>query len=89
MARYTVIPENAFDGLQVDAGILLKNFNLEAAISGEAGFEDEDIICATTGGINPSCVPTYSDYAEDVDNAPRRLGLQAGNHITWQFTRAD
>lgn len=73
MARYTVIPENAFDGLQVDAGVLLKRFNLEDAITGNVGFNDEDIICATTGGINPTCVPTYSDYAEDVDNAPVNL----------------
>ena len=73
MARYTVIPENAFDGLQVDAGVLLKNFDIEAASNGELGFEDSDIICATTGGVNPSCVPTYSDYAEDVDNAPTNL----------------
>lgn len=79
MARYTVIPENAFDGLQVDAGVLLKNFDLDAATSGEAGFEDEDIICATTGGINPTCVPTYSDYAEDVDNAP--INLKEFKHL--------
>lgn len=73
MARYTKIPENAFDGLQIDAGVLLKNFDLNAAIAGEVGFDDEDIICATTGGINPTCVPTYSDYAEDVDNAPNNV----------------
>lgn len=73
MARYTKIPENAFDGLQIDAGVLLKNFDLDAAIAGEVGFDDEDIICATTGGINPTCVPTYSDYAEDVDNAPNNV----------------
>ena len=73
MARYTVIPENAFDGLQVDAGVLLKDFNIEQAAAGKLGFTDADIICATTGGINPTCVPTYSDYAEDVDNAPTNL----------------
>lgn len=73
MARYTVIPESAFDGLQVDAGVLLKNFDIEAATNGHLGFTDADIICATTGGINPTCVPTYSDYAEDVDNAPTNL----------------
>ena len=79
MARYTVIPQNAFEGLQIDAGVLLKQFDLEAATSGEVGFTDEDIICATTGGINPSCVPTYSDYAEDVDNAP--INLKEFKHL--------
>ena len=73
MGRYTKIPENAFSGLQVDAGVLLKNFDIAAASQGQVGFTDADIICATTGGINPTCVPTYSDYAEDVDNAPNNL----------------
>jgi len=73
MGRYTKIPTNAFDNLQMDAGVLLKNFNIEAAISGEDGFSDADIICATTGGVNPTCKPTYSDFAEDVDNAPTNL----------------
>lgn len=73
MGRYTKIPENAFEGLQVDAGVLLKRFDIEEAAAGNVGFTDADIICATTGGINPSCVPTYSDYAEDVDNAPNNV----------------
>lgn len=65
MGRFTVIPENTFSALQLDAGILLKRFN-----PASPGFDDDDIICATTGGINPSCVPTYSDLGEDVDNCP-------------------
>ena len=73
MGRYTAIPQNAFDALQLDAGVLLKDFDIEKAAAGEVGFEDKDILCATTGGINPSCVPTYSDFAEDVDNAPTNL----------------
>lgn len=73
MGRYTVIPTNAFDNLQMDAGILLKNFDIETAISGGLGFSDADIICATTGGVNPTAKPTYSDFAEDVDNAPTNL----------------
>ena len=73
MGRYTVIPTNAFDNLQMDAGILLKNFDIETAINGGLGFSDADIICATTGGVNPTAKPTYSDFAEDVDNAPTNL----------------
>lgn len=70
MGRYTVIPQNAFDALQLDAGVLLKNFDIVEAAAGHVGFSDADIVCATTGGVNPTCVPTYSDFAEDVDNAP-------------------
>lgn len=69
MGKFTVIPQDTFEGLQLDAGVLLKTFDPETG----AAPKDEDIICATTGGINPSCVPTYSDFAEDVDNAPTHL----------------
>lgn len=66
MGLFTVIPKDTFDGLQLDAGVLLKKFD-PAKVAAPA---DEDIICATTGGINISCVPTYSDLGEDVDNCP-------------------
>lgn len=65
MGRFTVIPQNAFQGLQMDAGVLLRRFNPATPT-----FLDEDIICATTGGVNPSCVPEFEDLGEDVDNVP-------------------
>lgn len=68
MGMFTKIPENAFNALQLDAGVLLNTFN-----PASPSITDEAIICATTGGINVSCVPTYSDFAEDVDNAPNNL----------------
>lgn len=68
MGKFTKIPENTFDALQLDAGVLLRNFNPE-----NPDFDDKDIICATTGGINPTCVPTYSDFGEDVDNVPNNM----------------
>lgn len=66
MGKFTVIPQDTFTGLQLDAGVLLKKFT-PTAPSAPA---NEDIICATTGGINATCVPTYSDLGEDVDNCP-------------------
>lgn len=69
MGKFTKIPENTFSALQMDAGVLLKTF--DPAIAAEPA--DEDIICATTGGINPSCVPQYSDFGEDVDNVPNAM----------------
>lgn len=65
MGKFTVIPSSTFDEVQTDAGILLRYFD---PTDPEAA--DEDIICATTGGINPVCTPTFSDMGEDVDNAP-------------------
>lgn len=69
MGKFTVIPENAFNGLQLDAGVLLKKFN-PAEPTAPA---DEDIICATTGGVNPSCKATFSDFGSDVDNVPNNM----------------
>jgi hypothetical protein len=69
MGMFTVVPQDAFDALQMDAGVLLKTFNPASP----AAPADENIICATTGGINPSCVPTYSDFGEDVDNVPNNM----------------
>ena len=66
MGKFTVIPQDTFEGLQLDAGVLLKNFD-PASDSAPA---DEDIICPTTGGISVSCAPTYSDMGADVDNCP-------------------
>ena len=65
MGMFTKIPQSTFSELQTDAGVLLKSFDPT-----NPQLVDEDIICATTGGINPTCVPTYSDMGEDVDNAP-------------------
>lgn len=66
MGKFTVIPQSTFEQLQLDAGVLLKTFDPATG----AAPKDEDIICATTGGINATCVPTYSDMGEDVDNCP-------------------
>ena len=75
MGKFTVIPKNTFDALQMDAGVLLKNFDPANPVAPA----DEDIICATTGGVNPSCVPTYSDFGEDVDNVP--LNMMEFKHL--------
>ena len=66
MGMFTVIPQSTFEEMQLDAGVLLTTFNPASP----AAPADADIICATTGGISASCVPTYSDLGEDVDNCP-------------------
>lgn len=66
---FTKIPTSTFDNTQLEAGVLLKTFNPAAP----AAPADEDIICATTGGINATCIPTYSDMGEDVDNCPNGM----------------
>lgn len=79
MGKFTKIPQNTFSALQLDAGVLLKNFDPETA----AEPADEDIITATTGGINATCIPTYSDLGEDVDNVP--VNMKELKHLdSWE-----
>lgn len=66
MGIYTKVSQQTFEELQTDAGVLLKTFNPASP----AEPSDANIITATTGGITVSCVPSYSDWGEDVDNAP-------------------
>jgi len=63
--RFTKIPRNTFDELQVEAGLLLKNFDPTTG-----AFADEDILSATTNGITVNVTPSFSDFGEDVDNCP-------------------
>lgn len=81
MGRFTVIPQDTFEALQLDAGVLLKTFNPNNPVAPS----DEDIICATTGGITVAAVPTFSDFAEDVDNAP--VNVKEFKHLdSWECT---
>lgn len=79
MAKFTVIPADTFNGLQMDAGVILKNFDPANPVAPA----DSDIVCATTGGISPSCVPTYSDLGSDVDNCP--VNMKELKHLdSWE-----
>lgn len=81
MGKFTVIPQSTFSEMQMDAGVLLKKFNPKTA---EAP-EDDDIICATTGGIQADCKPTFSDLGEDVDNCP--VNMKELKHLdSWECT---
>ncbi len=70
MGRFAVISTDAFDALQLDAGVLLTNFDPTDPYQTPAS---EDILATTTGGVNPTCTPTYSDFGEDVDNVPNNM----------------
>ena len=66
--KYTKIPENTFQNLQLNAGVLLSSFTPSSATVSE-----ESIIGATTGGINFTATPTYTDFGEDIDNCPKNM----------------
>ena len=66
--KYTKIPETTFKNLQLNAGVLLSAFNPESAT-----VANESIIGATTGGVNFTATPTFSDYGKDIDNCPKNM----------------
>lgn len=80
-SKFTVIPKDTFDALQLDAGVLLKTFD-PANVAAPA---DEDLICATTGGITVAATPTFTDLGEDIDNCPNNM-LENKHLDGWECT---
>lgn len=64
--KFTRIPQETFEELQINAGILLKDFDIN-----NGTFADSDILTATTGGIKIDVKPTYEDFGSDIDNCPK------------------
>ena len=64
--KFTKIPSDAFQKLQINAGILTTDFTPATGTIAESGQ-----IGATTGGITYIATPTYKDYGEDIDNCPK------------------
>ena len=63
--KFTRIPENTFKQLQLNAGILATSFT-----PADGTLEEQNLIGATTGGVNFTAEPEYSDWGEDIDNCP-------------------
>ena len=66
--KFTKIPETAFQELQLNAGILLSSFTPSTAT-----VTASNILGATSGGVNFTATPTYSDFGEDIDNCPKNM----------------
>lgn len=64
--KFTKIPQSTFEELQINAGIILSDFDPT-----DGSFEDDDILTATTGGITVAVKPTYEDLGSDIDNCPK------------------
>lgn len=78
--KYTKIPETTFKNIQLNAGVLLSAFNPESAT-----VADESIIGATTGGVNFTATPTFSDYGDDIDNCPKNM-MELKKLDAWEIT---
>lgn len=66
MAKFTQIPADTFEKLQLNAGILTTEFD---PATGE--LSASDIIGATSGGVSFEATPSFSDFGEDIDNCPK------------------
>jgi hypothetical protein len=66
--RFYEIPEDAFKSMTTETGILLDDFD-----PANPEFTNDNILTATTGGIQIVTTPTYSDLGEDVDNCPNNM----------------
>lgn len=64
--KYTQIPADTFKNLVMNAGILVKNFTpATGAIT--------DLLGATSGGVNFTATPTYTDQGDGIDNCPKNM----------------
>lgn len=85
---FNKVSSEAFNNFVLDAGMLLKNFDPATPKAPD----DKDIICATTGGIQASCVASYTDFGEDVDNVPngmKEMKVLDGWECKMSFTALD
>lgn len=66
--EYTQIREDTFETLAMNAGVLLRDFDIE-----NNTYSKSDIIASTTGGINFKATPSFKDFGEDIDNCPKNM----------------
>ena len=64
--KFTKIPENTFQTIQLNAGVLLSSFTPSSAT-----VSDANILGATSGGITFTATPSFKDFGEDIDNCPK------------------
>ena len=76
--KFTKIPADTFQKLQLNAGILTTDFTPSSGTVGASGQ-----IGATTGGVNFTATPTYSDRGEDIDNCPKNM-KELKNLDSWE-----
>lgn len=66
--RFTQIAADAFQHLQLNAGMLLTEF--DPTDPGTVTEIKSHALVATSGGAAFNSTPTYSDFGEDIDNVP-------------------
>lgn len=66
--KFTKIPTNTFKELQLNAGVLVSEFTPSSG-----NVTASNIIGATSGGVNFTATPEYTDFGDDIDNCPKNM----------------
>ena len=66
--KYSQLPQDMFKHIQMNAGIIASSFAPE---TGEVA--RDAILGATSGGINFTATPSFTDFGEDIDNCPKSV----------------
>lgn len=78
--EFSKIPLNTFNEIQIGAGIVTTEFDPTAPNVQNIA---KNIIAATDGGVNATCVPTFIDLAEGIDNT--LTNMKEGKEIdSWE-----
>ncbi len=68
MGTFKKVSEDAFKSIQMDAGVILKKFDVT-----KGALVTTDILGATSGGISVTATPSFTDFGEDIDNVPTNM----------------
>lgn len=63
--KFTQVAADAFEKLQLNAGVLLTEFDPTSGT-----LDKTKIFGATGGGVSFTATPTFIDFGEDIDNVP-------------------
>lgn len=88
MGAFNKVTKESLDNVQINAGMILASFNPSSVTAPEA----DDIVCATTGGIQVDCTPTFEDFGADIDNCPnntKELKKVTGWECKFTFTAVE
>ena len=66
--KFRKIPESTFKNIVLNAGVLLSSFTPATPT-----VDDANILGATTGGINFTATPSFTDFGEDIANCPKNM----------------
>lgn len=80
--RFTQVKYDAFKEIQIEAGVVVRHFDPSNPV-----LDRNEILFTTSGGIQITCKPSYTDYFEDVDNVPNNT-MEGKQLDDWECTLA-